>query len=283
MMPRLHRDGIVDALFPCPVPDVAAGAWYNAGMTTTLGAMHDGIEASPAEGQASDALETTAFTVTVERAAEHFRQAGFPRSTDHISRWCRQGMLRAIKQPTRNGLSRYLIEQQSLDEAIERLRREKHEREHPHIFETVADTPAARRHDADADDATMAPPQHHNGNGDAGMPPSFPAAMYDWSSEREDAAELRGELRALKEQARTNAGRIEKLENENGNLRLSLGEFKGKAEAYEKQVLQLMAPKPAEPEGPAAPAPTPTPTAIDDDTTTAPTPTSWWRRFFGSA
>src|SRR5215208_3998427 len=199
-------------------------------MTTTLGAMHDGIEASPAEGQASDALETTAFTVTVERAAEHFRQAGFPRSTDHISRWCRQGMLRAIKQPTRTGLSRYLIEQQSLNEVIERLRREKHEREHPHIFETVAD----------ADDATMVPPQHHNGNSDAGMPPSFPAATYDWSSEREDAAELRGELRALKEQARTNTGRIERLENENGNLRLSLGEFKGKAEAYEKQVLQLM-------------------------------------------
>jgi len=245
-------------------------------MTTTPSTMHDGIEASAPEGEASDALETTAFTVTVERATELFKQMGFPRSADHISRWCRQGMLRAIKQPTRNGLARYLIEQQSLDEMIERLRREKHERAHPHIFETVAETPAARRHDADAGDATAMPRRHHNGNGDAGMSPSFPATTYDWSSEREDAAELRGELRALKEQARTNVTRIEKLENENGNLRLSLGEFKGKAEAYEKQVLQLMAPKPVEPEEPVAPAPTTT----DADTTTASTPTSWWRRFF---
>ena len=92
---------------------------------------------------------------------------------------------------------------------------------------------------------TVMPPRHHHGNGDAGMPPSFPLASLEWQGNREDAAELRGELRALKDQALKDATRIEKLENENGGLRLSLGEYKGKSEALEKQVLQLMAPKPA--------------------------------------
>jgi hypothetical protein len=266
------------------VPDASAGAWYNAGMTATPDAMHDGIESDYAEDQAGDALEATAFTVPVERAAELFRRAGFPRSTDHISRWCRQGTLRATKQPTRNGLSRYLIEQRSIDEVIERLRREKHEREHPQVFDAMADTAAARRHNGGgSDDAAAMPPRHHDGIEDAGMSSSHPLAPYEWPSDREDAAELRGELRALKEQARRDSVRIEKLENENGSLRLSLGEYKGKSEAYEKQLLQLMAPRPAEPN---APEPQPA-TPADDDTkaasTPAPTPTLWWRRIFGGS
>ena len=61
------------------------------------------------------------------------------------------------------------------------------------------------------------------------------------------------------------------------NAQQRLGEYKGKAEALEKQVLQLMAPKSPEPEAPANPAETPT----SDDITPAPTPTSWWRRTFG--
>ena len=126
------------------------------------------------------------------------------------------------------------------------------------------------------DNAEVMPPRHHHGNGDAGMPPSYPLASLEWQGNREDAAELRGELRALKDQARKDASRIEKLENENGGLRLSLGEYKGKSEALEKQVLQLMAPKPAEPEPPAPQASTTT----DADITPAPTPTSRWRRFW---
>ena len=109
------------------------------------------------------------------------------------------------------------------------------------------------------------------------MPPSFPAPPFEWQSNREDVGELRGELRAVKEQARKDADQLEKLQQENGNLRITLGEYKGKAEALEKQVLQLMAPKSPEPEASANPAETPT----SDDITPAPTPTSWWRRTFG--
>jgi hypothetical protein len=252
-------------------------------MTTTPEAMHDGIESDRVESQAADALEATAFTVPVERAAELFKHAGFPRSPDHISRWCRQGTLRATKQPTRNGLSRYLIEQRSIEEVLERLRREKHAREHPQVFEAMADTPTTRRHNGGTDDAAAMSPRHHDGTDDAGMPASVPPALYEWPSDREDAAEMRGELRALKEQARKDTSRIEKLENENGNLRISLGEYRGKADVLEKQLNLLTAPKPPEPMEP-EPAPA---TPANDDTTAAsmpaPTPTSWWRRFFGGS
>ena len=241
--------------------------------------MHDGIESDRAESQAADALEATAFTVPVERAAELFKHAGFPRSPDHISRWCRQGTLRATKQPTRNGLSRYLIEQRSIDEVLERLRREKHEREHPQVFEAMADTAAERRHNGGTGDAAAMSPRHHDGTDDAGMPSSLPLPSYEWPSDREDAAETRGELRALKEQARKDASRIEKLENENGNLRISLGEFRGKADVLERQLNLLTAPKPAEAIAPELAPETP----ADGGTTAAPTPTSWWRRIFGGS
>ena len=55
-------------------------------MTTTPEAMGDGIRPFIDAGQAADAVGTTAFSIPVKQAAELFKQAGFPRSTDHISR-----------------------------------------------------------------------------------------------------------------------------------------------------------------------------------------------------
>jgi hypothetical protein len=54
-----------------------------------------------------------------------FKQAGFPYSDDHISRLCKLGVLRATQQTTKNKLKRYVIDPRSIDEQIERLRREK--------------------------------------------------------------------------------------------------------------------------------------------------------------
>jgi hypothetical protein len=226
-------------------------------MTTTSEPMDDSMQALANNGQPTDALELTAFSTTVEQAAERFKAAGFPRSSDHISRWCRQGVLRATKTPTKNRLTRYLIDPRSIDEKIEVLKRERDEHANPQVFGAAPATTTVHRQDDDIDNAEVVPPRH-------------------WQSNREDAAELRGELRALKDQGRKDAARIEKLENENGGLRLSLGEYKGKSEALEKQVLQLMAPRPTEPEPPAPPAST----ATDADITPAPTPTSRWRRFW---
>jgi hypothetical protein len=248
-------------------------------MTTTSDPMDGSMQALADHEQPTDALELTAFSTTVEQAAERFKAVGFPRSPDHISRWCRQGVLRAIKAPTKNRLTRYLIEPRSIDERIEFLKRERDEHANPQVFGAAPTTMTPPRHNDDIDNAEVVPPRHHHGNGDAGMP-SFPLAPLEWEGHRrEDAAELRGELRVYKEQARKDAERIEKLENENGGLRLSLGEYKGKSEALEKQVLQLMAPKPAEPEPPAPPAST----ATDADITPARTPTSLWRRFWGGS
>jgi hypothetical protein len=226
-------------------------------------------------GQADDAITTTAYSVPVRQAAELFKQAGFPYSDDHISRLCKQGVLRATQQTTKNKLKRYVIDPRSIQEQIARLQREKEEREHPQVFEAAATTVAERRFGDDIDDdAIVEPSRHHDGQSAPDMPPPFPAPSFEWRGDGESAAELRGELRVLNEQLRKADERNEKLEKENGGLRILLGEYKGKAEAYEKQILQLTAPKPEAPT-------TPPETATHDEKTAASTPTSRWRRLFG--
>ncbi len=64
-----------------------------------------------------------------------------------------------------------------------------------------------------------------------------------------EAAELRGELRALKEQVRREAARAERLERENGGLRVALGEAKGKLEFAQGRLRLLEGPRPAAPVG----------------------------------
>ncbi len=229
-------------------------------------------------GQANDAITTTAYTVPVRQAAELFKQAGFPYSDDHISRLCKQGVLRATQQTTKNKLKRYVIDPRSIQEQIEKLRREKEEREHPQVFEVTPETATAQRYDDDIDDgATVEPSRHHDGQSAPDMPPSFPAPSFAWQPEAVSAAEMRGELRVYKEQARKDAELIKKLQEENGDLRLTLGQYKGKSEALEQQILQLTAPKSTEP----VTSKSPDQTAAHDDNTAALTPASWWRRTFG--
>jgi hypothetical protein len=247
-------------------------------MDTTPEATNDTNRTFYDAGQANDAITTTAYSVPVRQAAELFKQAGFPYSDDHISRLCKQGVLRATQQTTKNKLKRYVIDPRSIEEQIEKLRREREEREHPQVFEATPETATAPRYDDDThDDATVEPSRHHDDQSGAGMSPSYPAPSFSWQPEAESAAELRGELRALKDQLRKADEKTEKLLKENGDLRLTLGEYKGKFEALEKQLLQLTAPKSTEPET----AKPPTHTAADDDNTAASTLTSWWRRTFG--
>ena len=164
----------------------------------------------------ADVLELTEFTVTAEQAAELFKAAGFPRSPDHISRWCRQGELHATKQQTKNRLSRYLISRLSIDEKIARLRHDKEAHIHPSVFDAMSGR-SARRHDNDASDADIMSSRHNGDASNADLPPSPPHAPYDWR-EGNEVAEIRGELRAVREQARRDAAKIEKLEHENGGL-----------------------------------------------------------------
>jgi predicted RNase H-like nuclease (RuvC/YqgF family) len=184
----------------------------------------------------------------------------------------------ATQQTTKNKLKRYVIDPSSIEEQLERLRRDKEEREHPQVFDTVLEPAAERRnHDYISDDATVVSPRQHDDINMPNMSPSFPAPSPSWHPGLDTAAELRGELRVYKEQARKDAERIEKLQEDNGNLRISLGQYKGKSEELEKQVLQLSAPKGTEPN----PLATTTQTPTHDDNTAASTPTSWWRRTFG--
>lgn len=212
----------------------------------------------------ADVLEFTEFTVTAEQAAELFKAAGFPRSPDHISRWCRQGELRATKQQLKNRLTRYLIDRRSIDEKIARLQQEQERHHRPSVFEAAANTTLTSRHDDDTSDVGRVPPRHHDGIQGIGM-----SAPVGWYEARDEIAELRGELRATKEHARRDAARIEKLEHENGGLRVALGKFQGKAEELERQVRLLTAPKQESSEA-----------KLPVDTMATQSWSSWWRRLF---
>src|SRR3712207_5256545 len=145
-MARWHHADITATLSPqITIRDYVA--CYNAGMSETPEATNNNNFPLYDSGQADDAITTTAYSVTVRQASELFRQAGFPYSDDHISRLCKQGVLRATQQTTKNKLKRYVIDPRSIDELIAKLRREKEERENPQVFEAKPETVNARRHD----------------------------------------------------------------------------------------------------------------------------------------
>jgi hypothetical protein len=215
---------------------------------------HDTANEAP---QREDVLELTAFTLTAEQAAERFREAGFPRDARTVGRWCKAGELQATRQTTKNGLSRYLISTASVDAKIEKLRRERDADAHPHVY-TAAN--------GDAGNVAVPTPRHYEDMGAEDVSSSSDLISYKpHPRQGEELAELRGRLKEKEEQARRDAAAIEKLRDENGGLRIALGQAKGRSEVLESQLRLLQAPKPAEPE-------TPPP---------APPPKSGWRRIFG--
>jgi hypothetical protein len=199
-----------------------------------------------------DVVELAAFTFTVEQAVKRFKEAGFPRDARTIVRWCKQGALQAAKQPTKTGLVRYVINAPSIDAKIALLRQEHDEQTYPSLYRPANhDTPNG---------AVVAGRYDHDTHDDGAASPSL-----GWRPERDQIAELRGELRAVKAEAEKKDRQLEKLTTENGGLRLALGEARGKVEVLRERVQLLEAPKSTEP------------------TTTKPPPTqaSWWRRLFG--
>src|SRR4051794_15744604 len=107
--------------------------------------MNDDTQKTVNEAHArTDVFELSEFTVPVEQAAEMFKAAGFPRSEDHISRWCRQGVLKAIKEPTKNRLTRYIIDRASIENKIEQLRSEQQAHNEPSVFATDTTTTTQR-------------------------------------------------------------------------------------------------------------------------------------------
>ena len=220
--------------------------------------MHDDTQDTTNETRGhEDILELMAFSLTAEQAAERFKEAGFPRDARTVGRWCQAGELTATKAPTKNGLSRYLISAASVEAKVERLRLEREAQANPHIYTAANGDKAAvamptRRHDEDRDDG--------------GVSPSSELTTYEsQASQREELAELRGRLSEKDEQARRDVATIEKLRNENGGLRIALGQAKGRSEVLEEQLKLLHAPKPIEPDTAAPP----------------PKVSRSWRRWFG--
>ncbi len=157
-------------------------------------------------------LEVTSFTITREQAAEMFKEAGFPRSPRQISRWCQSGELAAVKKPTATGLERYVINEQSIREKIEALRRRREEEERPH-YEAVR-------------------PKGHT-------EPSPPAA-YDPA----ELTTLRQENVVLKQRVSDQERLIGAVMDRLTDANRQLGSVQAKLAHREQEIARLQAPKP---------------------------------------
>lgn len=76
-------------------------------------------------------LDLAAFSLTREQVAERYKAAGFDIQPRTVSDYGKRGLLRAHKVPAKNGLMRYLFDPTSIEEDIERRKRETEAHEHP--------------------------------------------------------------------------------------------------------------------------------------------------------
>jgi hypothetical protein len=234
-------------------------------------------------------LEMSEFTVPVEQAAELFKAAGFPRSVDHISRWCRQGVLLATKEQTKNKLQRYIINRSSIDKKIDQLRREKQAHEEPRIFSSESPTTAYRHNDDNEYDAAM--PRRHNGDMQGvTVPSSYAREQHNTQSHVSELIRikdgeierLKGKLEAKSEELTKAERKADEAERRAINIAIEVGRWQERAQIAETKLLELSAPKPSEPE-PAAPEPEPVAVTVQpempaNDDIKKP---SFWRRIFG--
>lgn len=76
-------------------------------------------------------LDLAAFSLTRDQVAEQYKAAGFDIQPRTVSDYGKRGILRAHKVPAKNGLMRYLFDPSSVEEDIDRRRREANEHDNP--------------------------------------------------------------------------------------------------------------------------------------------------------
>ncbi len=205
-----------------------------------------------------DVLEMASFTITRERAVELLTEAGFPRSPRQISRWCKNGALKAIKQPTKTGIERYVINAQSVEALIEKLRRGQEQQVHPQLYRIDGS--------GDAEDGTETTALVHHAD----------RGHFDGVIRRkdEDILNLRAEVRAKDHL-------IDKLMRQTGGMGVEIGKLRGHVAQLEGQLKQLAAPRPNEDMAPSSKTTAQADAAAASRTDGDTKPSSLWRRLFG--
>ena len=186
------------------------------------------------------------FSLTRDQVVELYAAAGIRVERRTVSRYAQEGLLRAEKVDAERGLKRYLFNRSSVEEDIaKRLRGPGSvyaplgENHHEPDGATVPTTHAPSRHRATTEPHQQAPSLHH-----------------DHVHELEiEVATLRGRLTEKDRQHEEDAATVTQLRAENGQLRLGIGEYKGRTIELEKRLALLEAPKAPPPEPEAKPEP----------------------------
>jgi hypothetical protein len=209
--------------------------------------MH-GTDDAPSWHDASDDARTVPleeFSLTRDQVATMYVAAGIHVKPRTVSRYAQEGLLRAKLVDAERGLKRYLYSQGSVEEDIaKRLRG-------PDPIYAPADADEA------GDGATVqgiddASSQHGARDG-AGTMPRHQASSPRGDRVREleiELATMRGRIAEKDKLHEEDRDVIERLRAENGQLRIGIGEYKGRAAELERRLALLEAPKPAEPAPP---------------------------------
>jgi hypothetical protein len=210
----------------------------------------------------ADTVPLAEFSLTRDQVVELYTAAGIKVEKRTVSRYAQEGLLRAEKVDAERGLKRYLFNRRSVDEDIARRLRgpssvyaPTNDDSDDHHGATMSEDEASSRHGAATGTRRQASSQH----ADRGRALEI------------ELATLRGRMIEKDERHAEDVRVINQLRAENGQLRLGIGEYKGRNGELERRLALLEAPKPkqAEPEQAADDAPipdAPQPEALADAT-----------------
>ena len=197
----------------------------------------------------ADTVPLTEFSLTRDQVVELYAAAGIKVEKRTVSRYAQDGLLRAEKVDAERGLKRYLFDPRSVDKDIARRLRGPNS-----VYAPLDDDGSDHQGAAMSEDEA---PLRHG----AATEPRRQASLHHGNQTRDleiELATLRGRMIEKDERHVEDARIINQLRAENGQLRLGIGEYKGRSSELERRLALLEAPKPkqAEPEHAADHAPT---------------------------
>ena len=182
-------------------------------------------------------IDLSPYSLTREQVAEKYAEAGFSVKPRTVSLYAQQGRLRARKVEAKNGLERYLFDDNSVEEDIAKRRKDANSYDTP---ETVYAAPPEA-------------PTTYNNDANGASPAPAPSSHVDMHVKEIRVAVLETELR-MERDARI---RAERRAEQEANRSLALAQQIGE---YRQRVAMLEAPKPQ-----TVPEPAPVPTPEPDD------------------
>lgn len=251
----------------------ADGAASDASRTTIADdATMPGTEQAPSwHGAVHDArtVPLTEFSLTRDQVAEMYAAAGLKIEARTVSRYAKEGVLRAKKVEAERGLQRYLYDKASVEADIAKRK------QGPGSVYAFAGGEVGDN-DATVPGTDAASSQHGAKTVPGGQAPSGDRLR---ALELENA-HLKGQLSMREQQHQEDLELLERVRTENGQLRIGYGEFKGRAEELQKRLALLEAPRKRAPE---ADAPETMPQAASAPAAPPePSKRGFWRRITGS-